>query len=216
MSVTCRVLLDGFDRLMSHFGPRGWWPGDTPFEVMVGAILTQNTNWKNVERAISNLKRAKVLSPRRLYELPPAKLASLIRPAGYFRVKARRLRSFLKFFLDSYGGSTRRMAAQDAGRMRGELLSVNGIGPETADSIILYALGKPVFVVDAYTKRILNRHALCTEDADYNEIQEFFMDRLPSDVPLYNEYHALIVEAGKDYCRATPRCGECPLRGWNC
>ena len=215
MSAIKKKLMEGFDLLHEHFGPRGWWPGQTPFEVMVGAILTQNSNWKNVERAIANLKRAGALSPRKLYDLHPGRLAGLIRSAGYYRLKAKRLRSFLKFFLEGYGGRANRMAAQPLAELRQEILSVKGVGPETADSILLYALNKPIFVIDAYTKRILSRHSLCTEDADYYELQELFMDHLPSDVHLFNEFHALIVETGKEFCRKTPRCDECPLNGWN-
>lgn len=214
MPVTRRILMDGFERMLAHFGPRRWWPGETPFEVMVGAILTQNTNWKNVERAIARLKGERVLDPRKLLRLHPSTLASLIRPAGYYRVKTARLRSFLKFFVETYSGSVKRMAVRPIEDLRTELLSVRGIGPETADSILLYALGKPVFVIDAYTRRILSRHALCAEDDTYDDLQALFMDRLPADVPLYNEYHALIVECGKDFCRAAPHCGECPLNGW--
>lgn len=215
MPVSRALLFDGFEKMLAHFGPRRWWPGETPFEVMVGAILTQNTNWKNVERAINNLKKAKVLDPKKLYSLHPASLASLIRPAGYYRVKANRLRHFLKFFIEEYGGDHKKMSKVETGALREKLLAVNGIGPETADSILLYALEKPVFVIDAYTKRILMRHAFCSEDDGYGELQDFFMDRLPKNVKLYNEYHALIVEAGKNYCRTKPLCEACPLKGWN-
>lgn len=215
MPSTKDILMQGFERMHVRFGPRHWWPGETPFEVMVGAILTQNTNWKNVERAIANLKRERVLDPKKLLELRPATLAKLIRPAGYYRVKANRLRHFLKYFVESYGGSAKKMAAKPTAALREELLAVKGIGPETADSILLYALGKPSFVIDAYTKRILSRHAMCAEDDDYHALQEFFTDRLPADVQLYNEYHALIVETAKEFCRTTPRCEECPLNGWN-
>lgn len=201
--------------MLARFGPRGWWPGETPFEVMVGAILTQNTNWKNVERAIENLTRERVLHPKKMLALHPATLASLIRPAGYYRVKARRLRSFLKYFVETYDGDAGRMAPRPLEELRPELLGVSGIGPETADSILLYALEKPVFVIDAYTKRILVRHGLCAEEDDYHALQELFVDHLPAEVPLYNEYHALIVETGKEYCRPKPRCEECPLLMWN-
>lgn len=182
---------------------------------MVGAILTQNTNWKNVERAISNLKSANVLTPQKLFDLSPITLARLIRPAGYFRVKAKRLRHFLQFFLEVYKGNVEKMATRPLDRLRAELLGVNGIGPETADSILLYALHKPIFVIDAYTKRVLHRHGLCSEDDGYDELQAFFMDNLDADVTHYNEYHALIVEVGKAFCRTVPKCHECPLNGWN-
>jgi len=207
--------MDGFRLLIERFGSRGWWPGETPFEVMIGAILTQNTNWKNVEKAIANLKREGVLDPHALLDLSPARLAALIKPAGYFRVKAKRLRSFLEYFVDNYEGSARKMAKKELPALREELLGVNGIGPETADSILLYALRKEIFVIDAYTKRILSRHGLCAEDDCYDDMQALFMDRIERDVPLYNEYHALIVETGKDFCRTNPRCEECPLKGWN-
>lgn len=215
MPLTKNTLMLAFKRMLKRFGPRGWWPGETPFEVMVGAILTQNTNWGNVEHAIDNLKAENVLDPEMMLSLHTATLQRLIKPAGYFRVKAKRLTSFLKYFVERYSGCDRRMAKGDLPALREELLSVNGIGPETADSILLYALKKPSFVIDAYTKRILSRHGLCSEDDGYQELQELFMDRLPPDVPVYNEYHALIVETGKEYCRTKPRCKECPLNGWN-
>lgn len=216
LRMTCsQTLREAFNLLHRHFGPRHWWPAETPFEVMVGAILTQNTNWKNVEKAIANLKKAKVLSPRKLYELSPTSLAKLIQPAGYFRVKARRLRHFLKYFLERYDGDIKPMASRPLEKLREELLAVNGIGPETADSILLYALDKPIFVVDAYTKRVLNRHYLCAEDDGYEELRDIFMDNLPRDVRQYNEYHALLVEVGKHFCHTTPRCQQCPLNGWN-
>ncbi len=215
MSANKKTLMEGFDRLLAHFGPRGWWPGETPFEVMIGAILTQNANWKNVEMAIQNLKDKGVLDPEALLSLRPAMLQRLIRPAGFFRVKTNRLIAFLKYYMSGYGGSARKMAGQDLAKLREELLSVNGIGPETADSILLYAMKKPIFVIDAYTKRILSRHALCAEEDGYDQLQELFMDRLAHDVVLFNEYHALIVEAGKNFCRPKPRCEGCPLNGWN-
>jgi len=215
MAITKKTLMGAFGRMLRHFGPRGWWPGETPFEVMVGAILTQNTNWANVEKAIENLKSEGVLDPESILDLHAATLQRLIRPAGYFRVKARRLTSFLKYFVERYGGCDREMAKAKLPRLREELLEVNGIGPETADSILLYALKKPVFVIDAYTKRVLSRHGLCAEEDTYDDLQGLFMDRLPPDVPLFNEYHALIVETGKDYCRTKPRCEGCPLNGWN-
>ncbi|MFH0799313.1 MAG: endonuclease III domain-containing protein [Pseudomonadota bacterium] len=216
MPASKNILMEGFSRLRSRFGPRHWWPGDTPFEVMVGAILTQNTNWKNVERAIGNLKSRRLLDPHKLLDLHPATLAPLIRPAGYFRVKTDRLKAFLKFFVENYDGDVVRMQGRPAAAMREELLSVKGIGPETADSILLYALDKPIFVIDAYTKRILSRHGLCAEDDSYDDLQALFTDRLPSDVKLFNEYHALIVETGKGFCRTKQLCDDCPLNGWNC
>lgn len=178
----------------------------------MGAILTQNTNWLNVERAIKNLKDANVLEPVKLYKIPTKRLAGLIRPAGYFNIKSRRLKEFLKFFFKKYRGNLKDMAANDLGALREELLSVNGIGPETADSILLYALKKPIFVVDAYTRRILFRHRCFDEDVSYGEIQNLFMQNLQSDVKLFNEYHALLVKLGKDFClKSKPRCQVCPL-----
>jgi endonuclease III related protein len=209
------ILKEGFDRLLARFGPRGWWPGDTPFEVMVGAVLTQNTSWKNVERAIANLKDARLLDPRAILDLPPARLAALLRPAGFYRVKSHRLRSFLRFFVERYDGCDVAMRRGALPALRDELLAVKGIGPETADSILLYALEKPIFVVDAYTKRILSRHGLCAEEDGYDELQALFMGALPHEVPLFNEYHALLVECGKEFCRTTSRCAGCPLNGWN-
>jgi endonuclease-3 related protein len=210
------LLINAYDRLYSQFGPQKWWPGDTPFEIMVGAILTQNTNWKNVEKAIANLKRDGLLSARKLLDISPARLASLIRPAGYFRVKTKRLRNFLNYFCDGHGGKIASLRSGETATLRENLLSVNGIGPETADSILLYALDKPVFVIDAYTMRILSRHDLVPEETTYDEMQELFMDNLPRKAKLFNEYHALFVKCGKDFCRnKTPLCKECPLNGWN-
>jgi endonuclease-3 related protein len=201
-----------YKKLYAAFGPQHWWPADSPFEVMVGAILTQNTNWQNVEKAINNLKKQKVLSPLKLRRLSLRRLASLIRSAGYYNIKAARLRTFLDFFFQAYKGKVRKMRLASQEALRRQLLSVKGIGPETADSILLYALDKPVFVVDAYTRRILARHGLLGEDASYEEVQGFFARNLKKDVRLYNEYHALLVRLGKDYClKQKPRCSVCPL-----
>jgi len=203
-----------FERLMGRFGPQGWWPGETPFEVMIGAILTQNTNWTNVEKAIANLQREADFSPHGLLALPPGRLAELIRPSGYFNQKAAKLRDFLEFYLRSTGGEKRRMRRRPLAALRRDLLAVRGIGPETADSILLYALGKPVFVVDAYTRRVLSRHGACRPDASYDELQRLFMDHLPPDAALFNEFHALLVRVGKEHCRkSVPRCEGCPLEG---
>jgi endonuclease-3 related protein len=179
---------------------------------MVGAILTQNTNWQNVEKAIRNLRKAELLDAHKLYRLPHRRLAQLIRPSGYFNIKARRLKNFLKFYIENYKANVLKMRAQDTGRLREELLSVNGIGQETADSILLYALDKPVFVVDAYTKRICSRHGLLCEGASYQDTQKLFTQNLKNDVQLFNEYHALLVRLGKDFClKSRPRCRMCPL-----
>ncbi|MDF1613370.1 endonuclease III domain-containing protein [Desulfurivibrio dismutans] len=259
-----------YRQLLKHFGPQHWWPGDTPLEIMVGAVLTQNTSWSNVEKAIVNLKAAGLLPTRlapgapmlpaagatsaagsythqpnetltepcppgngltgrghsyakyceeteqdhclaALRELPPEVLAGLIRPAGYYNLKARRLHNLLARVADHHD-SLKDFLSQPATELRQELLAVKGIGPETADSICLYAAGKPVFVVDTYTHRIFNRHQLVPEEADYYTIQEIFTDALPADPALYNEYHALIVRLGKEFCRKrNPRCPECPL-----
>lgn len=207
------TLTEIYSALYGFFGPQHWWPGDTAFEVAVGAILTQNTNWGNVEKAISNLKKEKSLNVKILLEMPQNRLASLIRPAGYFNIKAKRLRNFLTFVSNHYRGSMKMMKSEPVHSLREDLLSVNGIGPETADSILLYALEKPVFVIDAYTKRILQRHGLASEKTTYHELQELFHKNLDPDVALYNEYHALFVMLGKDFCRPKPNCKGCPLEG---
>ncbi len=200
-----------YHRLFAAFGPQHWWPGDSPLEIATGAILTQNTNWSNVEKAIANLKKGKALSARHLHRIPVSHLAGLIRPAGYFNIKAKRLKNFIDFLYEEYQGSMKRMAKENLLVTRNKLLSVNGIGHETADSIILYALEKPVFVIDTYTKRILSRHAIINPDRSYDTYQELFHTKLKSDVLLFNEYHALIVRLAKDFCRTKPTCTGCPL-----
>ncbi len=200
-----------YTRLLRAFGPQHWWPGDSPFEVAVGAILTQNTNWSNVEKAIKNLKHAGALSAKALYAVPPAELADCIRPTGYYNVKTARLKNFVDYLMQEYQGSMKRMAKEDPFVMRKKLLSINGIGPETADSIILYALEKPIFVIDAYTKRILSRHTILHHDESYETYQNLFHEKLRKDVPLFNEYHALLVRLAKDFCRPRPCCSACPL-----
>ena len=200
-------------RLMfSRLGPQHWWPADTPFEVMVGAILTQNTNWGNVEKAIARLRQARMLNPDRIAGASLPRLAALIRPAGYFRVKAKRLRSFVRYFVHGYSGRWSAMARRPTAELREELLAVHGVGPETADSILLYALGHPVFVVDAYTLRIFHRHGWADERVKYHEVQTLITAGIKRDPVLFNEYHALIVMIGKDYCRKKPRCEVCPLK----
>ncbi len=201
-----------YNLLYKEFGPQDWWPGESAFEIMVGAILTQNTNWGNVEKAINNLKKEKVLSAKKLYNLHPKTLANLIKPAGYFRVKTKRLHNFLEFFLNEYQGQLKKMQDQELTDLRPKILEVNGVGQETADSMLLYALEKPIFVIDAYTKRIFCRHNLLAEEATYTETQELFMDNLKNEVKFFNEYHALLVKCGKDYCRPkNPKCEQCPL-----
>ena len=208
-----KTLLDIYDRLYAHFGPRHWWPAKDAFEVMVGAILTQNTAWSNVEKAIRNLRKKRLLSPRKMRKVPLRELATLIRPSGFYNEKAKKLKAFVKFLINLCGGSIKKLYPKDMSVLREKLLDVKGIGQETADSILLYALGKPIFVVDAYTKRIFTRHKLISENADYREIQNFFMDNIPKKVKFLNEYHALIVETGKSYCKKKkPFCKICPLR----
>ncbi len=207
-----KVLTEIYDSLFKSFGKQYWWPGDTGFEVVIGAILTQNTNWTNVEKAIKNLKTAKVFTPKKLHEVNLEKLAELIKPSGYFNVKAKRIKYFIDWLFMNYNGSLSKLFKLDCATLREQLLSVNGIGRETADSIILYAAHKPTFVVDAYTKRVLVRHSLITEDYDYDEIKAVFEDNLPKEVTHYNEYHALIVRVGKYYCKPKMQCEECPLK----
>ncbi len=200
-----------YDRLLSAYGPQNWWPGESPFEVMVGAVLVQNTAWKNVERAIENLREDDLLEPRRLWEVPQEELETLIQPAGYFRLKARRLRNLLAHVIERYEGDLDAMFGAAADDLREELLAVNGIGPETADSILLYAAEKPRFVVDTYTQRVLKRHGWIDEEADYHDTQSHFESNLESDTQLFNEYHALLVRVGHHHCRKTPKCDDCPL-----
>jgi endonuclease-3 related protein len=200
-----------FDLLLARFGPLFWWPADTPFEVCVGAILTQNTAWTNVEKAIAALKAADLLNFEGLSGVEPARLAELIRPAGYFNVKSQRLKDFVAWLEERHNGSLEAMFNGEWQELREELLKVRGIGPETCDSILLYAGHKPTFVVDAYTRRLFHRLGLLAADASYDETRRFFMNNLPNDAALFNEYHALIVEECKTYCRVRPLCAECPL-----
>ncbi len=195
------VLQEVYQRLLDAFGPQNWWPGDTQFEMMVGAILVQNTNWQNVQRAIGNLREADLLDPHALYDVPEEELEELIRPAGYYRVKAKRLRSLLKFLVERYDGSIDAMFRTPLSKLRQELLGIHGVGPETADSILLYAGSLPTFVVDAYTYRIFSRHGWIDLESDYHQIQEYFHDHLPADAPMFNEFHALLVHLGKHYCK---------------
>ncbi len=199
--------------LLKRFGPQGWWPAETPFEVMVGAVLTQNTNWGNVERAIANLKDGGVLSPQKLLKTPARKLRRLIRPAGYFRVKERRLRALVQYLVERWRGDLPRMKRAPGGELRRELLGVNGVGRETADSILCYALGKRFFVVDAYTRRLFSRHGWAEEDADHDELRLMVERAMPRSAGALNEFHALIVRLGKVYCKKRPLCEDCPLVG---
>ena len=206
------VLLKIYNSLYDYFGPLNWWPGATPFEVMVGAILTQNTSWSNVEKAINSLKKENLLEPRKLYRINQEELAQLIKPSGYYNIKARRLKNFINIFVNDFEGSAEKMFSGDGGELRKKLLNVNGIGPETADSILLYAGRKPFFVVDAYTRRIFSRHKLISEDSTYYQIQEFFIKNLDRDVKLFNEFHAQIVMLGKTICTSkNPNCTKCPI-----
>ena len=200
-----------YELLLDCYGPRNWWPAETPFEVCVGAILTQNTNWGNVEKAIANLKREGFLTPEALRAIPVERLAEFIRPAGYYNLKSERLKSFIQCLFACYGGSVERMSRSNWRELRVELLKVKGIGPETADSIILYACGKPTFVVDAYTRRLLAGLGLINGGEGYEEVRALFMDNLPPDVSLFNEFHALIVHHSKKHCRKQPLCPGCPL-----
>lgn len=208
------VVKEIYTTLIEHFGAQNWWPGDTPFEVMVGAVLTQNTNWGNVIRAIENLKDENLLSFQSLDCLPEYLLAEKIRPSGYYNLKAKRLKNLLALIRqEAPDGDLDLFFSKEAEVLREKLLSVKGIGPETADSILLYAAEKPVFVIDAYTYRILTRHGLIGEETDYREMQSLFMDNLENDVQLFNEFHALLVRVGKEFCKKNkPRCEECPLR----
>ena len=211
---TAEILQMMYTRMFTELGPQHWWPAETPFEVMVGAVLTQNTSWKNVERAIGHLKGVGLLSFEALSVLPTELLAEYIRPAGYYNIKAGRLHNLLTFIKQEHGGDLQTFLDQPLATLREQLLSIKGIGPETADSILLYAANLPIFVVDTYTHRILSRHQVIDEDFDYPEIQELFMDTLDCDPHLYNEYHALLVRVGNVYCKKkNPDCAACPLQG---
>ncbi len=227
--------------LLRRYGPQNWWPAQSRFEVIVGAYLTQNTNWSNVERAMANLRRARVLSVKGIRELPLARLQELVRPSGYFRQKAIKLKTFIRFLDKNYSGSLDRMFARPTDKLRAELLALNGVGPETADSILLYGGNHPVFVVDAYTRRILERHGLITAKTKYEEVRALIEQAVSGAPPEslnagqngsdprhpvsrmsrmsrselaqhYNEVHALIVRVGNSYCRKVAKCEECPLR----
>jgi len=198
-----------YDRLYGRYGPQGWWPAQTRVEMIVGAVLTQNTSWSNVEKAIKNLKRSGSMSHGRILKMDEKKLASLIKPSGYYNLKARRLRNVIKLFAGDR--RFRKGSALDIGRLREVLLSINGVGPETCDSILLYAFDMPVFVIDAYTRRIFSRHGVASHDLPYGDLQRVFMQALPVDCKIFNEYHALIVRLAKEHCRKLPRCAACPL-----
>jgi len=202
-----------YARLYEAFGQQCWWPAETPLEMAVGAILTQNTSWSNAEKAIQNLKKHSLLSARALHAVDPEGLAQLLRPVGYFNIKTKRLKNFIGLLMNEYRGSMKVLGREDLSVMRKKLLSVNGIGQETADAIMLYALHKPVFVIDAYTKRILFRHDILNHDLPYEACQRLFHRGMRNNVQLFNEYHALLVRLAKDFCRTKPCCRGCPLEG---
>lgn len=210
MSSTHDTLMAMYRAMRERLGHQDWWPGDTPLEVCVGAILTQNTNWQNVEKAIANLKSAEALSVEALHAMPADRLAELIRPAGYYNIKARRLKNFIAR-AHAWPDGLEGFLALPASRLREELLAVNGIGRETADSMILYAAGQTTFVVDTYTFRVLLRHGLIERDFDYEMIKDLLESNLPSDLDLFNDFHAQFVAVGKQFCRPTARCAGCPL-----
>lgn len=205
------ILLEIYNRLYNHYGPQHWWPGETPFEVIIGAILTQSAAWTNVEKAINNLKSADALSPARIRALPEDELAKLIRPCGYYNAKAGKLKTFVSWLGHHYNDDLEKMFNGNISPLREQLLSIRGIGEETADSIILYAAAKPVFVIDAYTRRIISRIGLLSYTESYNTYQALFMNSLPADIKLYNEYHALLVNLAKQHCRKLPVCADCCL-----
>jgi endonuclease-3 related protein len=209
--MSSQKLQEIYDLLYDYFKEQKWWPGDSPFEIMTGAVLTQNTNWKNVEKAIDNLKNADMLNPFAIDRCPAEKLSELIRPAGYFNVKTKRLKNLIKWFIEDYQGQIENIEGVSTSSLKEDLLNVSGIGPETADSILLYALNRPVFVIDTYTARMAIRHQLVEHDADYFQLQEFFESNLTEDTQLFNEYHALIVCLGKQFCKPKPKCDKCPL-----
>jgi endonuclease-3 related protein len=211
---TGKRLLEMFNLMLKDFGPQHWWPGETKLEIMVGAILTQNTNWNNVEKAIKNLKANKLLSIDALHFISASSLAENIRPAGYYNIKAARLKNLINFIMENFNGDIPLFLGRGTDELRRDLISINGIGPETADSILLYAANQPVFVVDTYTHRILNRHGLVDDHTTYFDLQELFTDRLPEDTELFKEFHALIVRTGKEHCHRKPRCDACPLERW--
>jgi endonuclease-3 related protein len=209
-----RQLMEMYGFLLDHFGQQNWWPAETELEVMVGAILTQNTNWNNVKKAIDNLKKKGLLTLEGLISVGVEELAGEIRPAGYYNIKAVRLKNLIHYLQERFPEDFQLAVGVGTGTLREELLAIKGIGPETADSILLYAFGRPVFVIDAYTYRILHRHGIYEDQASYEELQEFFQSHLPDDPSFFNEFHALIVMAGKNYCKKNPLCDLCPLEKW--
>lgn len=211
--MTSETLTEIYQLLFECFGPQHWWPGETQLEIITGAILTQNTNWANVEKAIANLKSAHLLNLPKLYHLDILQLAELIRPAGYYNIKAKRLKNLVNWLFHNYNAKLTELENLDTERLRAELLAIKGVGRETADSILLYAFNREVFVVDAYTARVAFRHGLIEPGADYEQLRELFQSNLPQDTKLFNEYHALLVRVGKEFCRPKARCAGCPLEG---
>ena len=208
---THRRLKEVYERLLAAYGPQHWWPAEKPFEVMIGAILTQSAAWRNTEKAIGNLKAAGALSPAAIRSLPISELARIIRPCGYFNAKALKLKALVDWFA-GYSDDFNNLSAIDTDTLRRELLAIHGIGPETADSILLYAIGKPVFVIDAYTRRITSRIGFAIDKESYDGYQRLFRANLAADRRLFNEYHALLVKLAKDACRKQPLCSKCCLK----
>jgi len=209
--MTSKQLTEIYQLLFDRFGPQNWWPGETQFEIITGAILTQNTNWANVEKAIANLKSAHLLTPEKLHHLDASQLAGLIRPAGYYNIKAKRLKNLINWLFSNYDGQLINLEGLDTDQLRAELLAIKGVGRETADSILLYAFNREIFVIDAYTARIAVRHGLIEPEADYERLRELFQSNLPQDIQLFNEYHALLVRLGKEFCKTKAKCTGCPL-----
>ncbi len=206
-----KKLLGIYDKLFKNFGPRHWWPAETPYEVIVGAILTQAVAWRNVEKAIANLKSRDLLDPYQLYRTNTETLEELLKPTRYYKMKTRKLEAFNRFLVENYQGNLQLMFQEKLFQLRTKLLKVYGMGPETVDSILLYAGNLPVFVIDSYTKRIFSRLGMVPEKINYNELQALFMNNLPCDSNLYNEYHAQIDALGNLICHNTPKCGQCPI-----
>ncbi len=206
-------LLKIYKILLKEYGPQEWWPADSPFEVMIGAVLTQNTNWNNVSRAIDNLKNEDLICPHKIAGISKRKLISAIRPSGFYNQKAAYLKGLSRHIVEKYSGDLQKLSKVDTEILRDELLALKGLGPETVDSILLYALNQPVFVIDAYTRRIFGRHGVAIKDSDYSAWQKFFESQLPRDAKLFNEFHALIVRLAKERCRKKPDCQGCPLKG---
>lgn len=209
--ITDKKIFIIYKKLFEYYGPQHWWPGDTRFEIIVGAVLTQNTAWRNVEKAIENLKSSNLLTLEKLVRLPVNKLAKLIRPSGFYNIKAKRLHNLLEFLTRRYQGSLAKMSEMTTEQLRADLLGIKGIGEETADSILLYAFNRPFFVVDAYTRRIFSRHKFFSNQTKYADIQKFFELNLPLNSRIYNEYHALIVRLAKEHCKNEPECFGCPI-----